>query len=341
VIVRARAPLRVDLAGGWTDVQPYAGVHGGAVVNVAVSLYVHVIVETGGAGVHLHAQDLGAHVTARRLEDLRPDGELALLKAAARRYGPPDGFTLTTRSDAPAGAGLGGSGALGVALVAALTAARGEQRLAAEIAGDAFELERNDAGVMGGKQDQYAAALGNVQYLAFKDPAVTATRLRLPPAALRELEQSLVLCYTGATRFSDTTHRKVWQRYQAGDGAVTRALDGLKACALGMRHALVGGDLAEVARLLDENWRYQQALLGGEGGDGMQTETMARLERAARAAGADGVKACGAGAGGCLAVLAKPGREVEVAHALREQGGTILRATFEANGVLTWSPAPR
>jgi D-glycero-alpha-D-manno-heptose-7-phosphate kinase len=336
VIYRARAPLRVDLAGGWTDVAPYAAAHGGAVVNVALTLYVHVIVETGGEGVHLHAQDLGAHVTARRAEDLRADGELALVKAAARRYPPADGFAITTRSDAPAGSGLGGSGALGVALIAALGAARGEPRMAAELAADAFELERNDAGVMGGKQDQYAAALGSVQYLAFRDPAVTATRLRVPPAALRELEQSLVLVYSGASRFSDATHRRVWERYEGGDAAVARALAGLRECATRMRPALVKGDLGRVARLLNENWEHQQALA-----DGMQTETMARLERAARVAGADGVKACGAGAGGCLAVLARPGREMDVAAAVKAEGATVLRASFDTSGVVAWSPTPR
>ncbi len=336
MIVRARAPLRVDLAGGWTDVAPFAATRGGVVVNVAVTLYVHAMVETGGEGVQLHALDLGAHVTARRAADLRADGELALLKAAARRYGVDGGFSLTARSDAPPGSGLGGSGALGVALVAALTAARGEQRLPAEVAAEAFALERVDAGILGGKQDQYAAALGGVQALAFRDPAVTATRLRLPPAAFRELEQSLVLCYSGATRFSDATHRRVWQAFEAGDAGVARALDGIKECAVAMRETLVRGDLGETARLMNENWRHQQALT-----EGMQTEPMAVLERAAREAGADGIKACGAGAGGCLAVLARPGRELDVAAAMRANGATILRATFDTAGVVTWTPTPR
>ena len=336
MIVRARAPLRVDLAGGWTDVAPYAARSGGAVLNVAVTLYAHATVETGGEGVRLHARDLGGHVTARRAADLRPEGELALLQAAARKYAPTDAFALSTWCDAPPGSGLGGSAALGVALVAALSAARGEDRLPAELAADAFELERVDAGVVGGKQDQYAAALGGVQFLSFEDPALTATRLRLPAAAYYELEQSLVLCYSGVSRFSDATHRTVWRRYEAGDRDVAAALDGIKGCALQMRRALENGDLPETARLMDENWRHQRALA-----EGMQTESMATLERAARAAGAEGVKACGAGAGGCLAVLAKPGCEVDVAHALRDAGGTVLPARFDTRGVVSWSPLPR
>src|SRR5262245_891393 len=119
--------MRIDLAGGWTDVPAYAARHGGAVVNVAISLYAHTTIHQRGRGVALRALDLGAAVTARRVDDLRDDGELGLLKAVARRLAPRDGgMEITTRSDAPAGSGLGGSGALGVSLVAAFDALGGQ-----------------------------------------------------------------------------------------------------------------------------------------------------------------------------------------------------------------------
>jgi D-glycero-alpha-D-manno-heptose-7-phosphate kinase len=336
VIVRSRAPLRIDLAGGWTDVAPYAARHGGAVVNLAISQYAHVALRRGGRGVRIRALDVGAVVTARRADELRADGELALLKAAARRLAPETGFELETRVDAPAGSGLGGSGALGVAAVAALRAARGERRLPAEIAQEAFEVETVDAGVLGGKQDQYAAALGAVQLMLFGDVSVSAARLELPEDCLRALETHLVLCYSGASRFSDRTHRQVWERYERGDPDVARALDGLKACALSMREALVAGDLARVGRTLSENWRHQQALA-----EGMRTDAMARLERAALEAGAEGVKACGAGAGGCLVFLARPGMEFAVTEALRASGGTVLPFTLDWRGVSTWTMEER
>lgn len=336
MIVRARAPMRVDLAGGWTDVPPYVSRAGGAVVNVAITLYAHAFVRPQREGVRLSALEHGSVVTARRAEELRPDGELALLKAAARRYAPPGGFELVTRSDAPAGSGLGGSGALGVALVAALTAARGERRMPAEIAQVAHEVEVHDAGVRGGKQDQYIAALGGVQYMEFHDPGVSSTRLEVPFACLKELEQHLVLCFTGAPRSSDATHRGVWERIERADAGVLRALDGIKVCAERMRDALVQGDVGRVGELLAENWRHQQALAPG-----MQTDAMRTLERAAYAAGSDGAKACGAGAGGCLVFLAKPGRDFAVAEALRAAGGTVLRFTFDGAGVVTWTAGER
>ncbi len=336
MITRARAPLRVDLAGGWTDVGIYAGRRGGAVVDLALSLHAHVLVRRGGTGVRLRALDLGAIVSAQRLEDLRADGELALVKVAARRHAPEGALEIVTRTEAPHGSGLGGSGALGVALVAALGHLTGRRRMPAEIAAEAFETEVHGAGIIGGKQDQYAAALGGLQFLAFGDPEVAATRLDVPASALRELEQSLVLCYTGASRLSGDTHRRVWESYQRGEAATVKALDGLRAAALAMRAALEHGDLGAVARILDENWACQQALA-----DGMRTPAMARLETVGRAAGADGVKACGAGAGGCLAFLARPGRESEVAEALRGAGGVILRATFDQDGVAAWEAAER
>jgi D-glycero-alpha-D-manno-heptose-7-phosphate kinase len=336
MIAHARAPLRIDLAGGWTDVAPYCGRAGGAVVNVAISLYAHVQVRPRRGGVSLYAADLGAAVTARRAAELRPDGELSLLKAAARRFGPSAGFEVQTSSDAPPGSGLGGSGALGVALVAGFATLEGERPLPAEIAMRAHRLEAEDAGIVGGKQDQYAAALGGLQFLEFKDRAVSATRLDPPSDLQRELERHLVLCYTGVSHVSAETHARVWQRYEAGDAAIVHALDGLRSCALEMRDALAGGDIAHVGEILARNWAHQRALA-----EGMQTDVMRGLERAAGAAGAAGCKACGAGSGGSMVFLARSGRAFAVAEALRAAGATVLRFSFDGAGVVSWLAVER
>lgn len=332
MIAHARAPLRIDLAGGWTDVAPYAARLGGAVVNVAITLHVHAQVRPRRGNVDLRALDLGAAASARHAAELRPDGELALLKAAARRLGPNSGFEVLTSSDAPPSSGLGGSGALGVALVAAFAALKGDRPMAAEIAQRAHQLEAGDAGILGGKQDQYAASLGGLQFLEFGAPGVSATRLDPPPDKVLELERHLVLCYTGASRLSGRTHEGVWRRYSEDDAAVVRALDGLRACALEMRDAVVAGDMARVGELLSRNWAHQRAL-----GEGIETEAMRALQRAAAGAGSAGCKACGAGAGGCMVFLARAGRAFNVAEALRAAGGTVLRFSFDAAGVVSWT----
>jgi D-glycero-alpha-D-manno-heptose-7-phosphate kinase len=193
-----------------------------------------------------------------------------------------------------------------------------------------------DAGIAGGKQDQYSAALGGVQYLEFADPAVSATRLDVPVACLRELEQHLVLCYAGASRFSGGTIARVMERYASGDAAVTAALDGLKGCAALTRAALLRGDVGAVGDLLGENWRHQRAL-----DPAMETPVMRRLAEAAARLGVRGWKACGSGAGGCLVFLARPGEEHALGEALRAAGGTVLRYTFDAVGVEAWKSEER
>lgn len=336
MIVRARAPLRIDLAGGWTDVGPYAGTRGGAVVNVAITLWARVSLRRGGDGIRLRAVDYHSVVTARSAEELGAGGELALVKAVARRLAPPGPLEIVTGADGPPGSGLGGSGAMGVALVAAMRRVRGEPAMPALVAGEAYEIETRDAGVVGGRQDQYAAALGGMQFLSFGDPEVSATRLDVPATALRELEEASVLCYTGVSRVSGETHRQVWDSFARGEKQVVSSLDGLKSCALEMKRALEVGDLAAVASVLNENWHLQQRLAPG-----MRTAVMERLERVAFEAGAEGVKACGAGAGGCLYFVAKPALERDVAQALREAGGSILPVGFDSTGVVTWETGER
>ncbi len=336
-MICSRAPLRIDLAGGWTDVPAYATKHGGAVVNVAIGLRAHVSVTRGGRGVSLRALDLGAALSANRVQDLRADGELALVKAVARRLAPDDGgLQIVTRSDAPAGSGLGGSGAMGVALVAALNHLKGEPKLSAEIASLAFEIETEEAGIVGGSQDQYAAAMGGFQYLSYGEPLVSTRRPDISASCRLQLERSMILCHTGASRFSSDTHQKVWRAYARGEYAVCKALDGLRACADAMLSALEAYDLAAAAEVLAENWYHQQAL-----DEGMQTPVMKRIEQVAREAGAEGAKACGAGAGGCIVFLAKPGREFDVAEAVRGAGGLLLPVNFDLAGVATWETDER
>jgi D-glycero-alpha-D-manno-heptose-7-phosphate kinase len=225
---------------------------------------------------------------------------------------------------------------MGVAVVAALAAARGASPLPAEVAQQAHLLETEDAKVPGGRQDQYTAALGGFEFLEFEDPAVRATRLDVSAACVRDLEHHLVLCYVGASRFSGRTIARVMARYEAGDAAVTAALDGLRACGVAMRDALLRGDVGAVGEVLAEDWRRMQAL-----GPELETAKMRTLIEAAGRAGAKGWKACGSGAGGCLLFLAPTGEEHALAEHLRDAGGTILRYTFDMTGVEAWRSQER
>lgn len=323
---RAAAPVRLDFAGGWTDVPPFSAREGGLVVSAAISLHAHAEVRLGGTGLRLSAEDLGATLDVPDQAALEPRGPMALLQAALRIL-PVGPCALTTRSDAPPGSGLGSSGALDVALVSALSAARGEQRDADETARWACRLEGIEAGIPGGRQDQYTAAFGGMLRMAFRDPHTEVEPLALDPAVLAELERRMLLVYTGASRFSGATIERVMIAYERGDAHVTEALHGLREVAERMVEALRAGDLPRIGALMDRNWRHQQALDAA-----MCTPLMARLDHGLREVGALGGKAAGSGAGGCMFFLGPddPGPAVAVAKA---HGGVLLPVRWAARGV--------
>lgn len=324
----AAAPVRLDFAGGWTDVRPFSTREGGAVVAAAISLRAHVNVLPGGGSVHLIADDLGLHAELPA-DGGRGAGVLPLLEAGVRLL-PVGSCTVVTRSDAPNGSGLGTSGALGVAIVTALGHARGEEFAPVEAAELAWRLEAVEAGNAGGKQDQYMAALGGFQSLAFRDPAVVAEPIAIDAAFADALARDIVLCYTGVSRVSGRMISRVMGAYAAGDAGVASALRGIRDAAAGMREALAEANERQVAALLDENWRWQQAL-----DHGMRTAAMGRLESAARAAGALGGKAAGAGAGGSMFFYA-PGAADAVATAARDAGAQVLPFSWAWEGVQRW-----
>ena len=324
---RASAPVRLDFAGGWTDVAPFAVRERGVVVNAAIELRAHAEVRPGGEGFLLEAGDLDrqTEVHGGTWTDAQSD-DFALQKAALRRSGIP-ACVLRTRSEVPSGSGLGSSGALGVALVAALDAARKLTRSPAEQAEAAFQLEAVDAALPGGRQDQYAAALGGFHRLDFAADGVAARPLALDPDFAAALETRIVVCYTGTSRVSSRTIARVMSAYAAGDAAIVAALRGMVELAERMAEALGAGDLAAVGRLLSANWQCQQQL-----DRGMQTDEMARLEAAMRDAGVLGGKAAGAGAGGSMFFLAG-GDPGPAARAAQAAGARVLPFRWARQGV--------
>lgn len=325
-IFRATAPVRLDFAGGWTDVPPFSAREGGSVVSATITLRVRAEFEPGGTGHLLKAEDLGtAERVATPADLLKPDG-LPLHKAALRML-PTGPGVLRTHSEVPPGSGLGSSGALDVALVAVLALARAEEFSHEELAGLGFELEAREAGLPGGRQDQYSAAIGGFNRFTFKGESVGIEPLALDPDFLAELERRTVICYTGRSRVSGDTIARVMGAYERGDANVTAALQQLSALARDMAGALVAADMTRVARLLTSNWAAQQRL-----DPEMSTAEMAMLERAVMGVGALGGKAAGAGAGGCMFFLA--GDDVgAVRDAARASGATLLRAGWSSTGV--------
>jgi D-glycero-alpha-D-manno-heptose-7-phosphate kinase len=322
--------MRLDFAGAWTDVPPFSAREGGVVVNGAIGLRAHVGLQLGGTLLRLVSEELGDTLECANSRGLVPGGRLPLLTAALRRFPVLGGFTLTTRCDAPPGSGLGSSGALGVALVGALTRARQDSFSAADIADHAWQVETIEAQLPGGKQDQYGAALGGFHRLSFRDPDVGIEPLTLDPAFASVLERQTLICYTNKSRVSGDTISRVMGAYERGDAKVTGALRALKDTGNAMAEALRAADLARVGALLTDNWRHQQAL-----DPGMRTADMARLEQAVAGAGTLGGKAAGAGAGGAMFFLLKG--EARAGRAAAESAGaTVLPLTWASEGVRAW-----
>jgi D-glycero-alpha-D-manno-heptose-7-phosphate kinase len=324
-VFRASAPARLDFAGGWTDVAPFAEEEHGLVINAAIDLRARAELVPGGNRYVLRSHEMGETLEVEDLRALESDGKLGLLTAALRLSGLGP-CALRTRSDAPPGSGLGSSGALDVALVAVIDASRGITRSPLELAEEAFRLESVEASLPGGRQDQYAAALGGFNRLAFARNAVRAEPLLLDSAFLAELASRIVVCYTGTSRVSSRTISRVMTGFSAGTPHIVGALRSLVDTAEAMAHALTAGDLARVGELLNENWLQQQRL-----DPEMTTDAMKRLEDAMRRAGSLGGKAAGAGAGGSMFFVAGGPRSEAVAAA-RAAGARVLDFTWAMDG---------
>lgn len=325
----ASAPMRLDFAGGWTDVPPFSAREGGVVVNGAIGLRAHVELRLGGKLLRLVSEELGETLECANSGGLT-GAKLPLLTAALRMFPVLGGFTLTTRSDAPSGSGLGSSGALGVALVGALARARQDTLSQQDIADQAWQVETIEARLPGGKQDQYGAALGGFHRLSFRDPDVGIEPLTLEPAFAAALERHTLICYTNKSRVSGDTISRVMGAYERGDSKVTGALRALKDTGHAMAEALRAADLGRVGALLTENWKHQQALDAG-----MRTREMEQLENAAANAGTWGGKAAGAGAGGAMFFVMK-GDARDAASTVARTGATVLPLSWAAEGVRTW-----
>ncbi len=235
-LLRASAPLRLDFAGGWTDVDPFAVEQRGLVVSAAIEVRAFAELSLDRKHYFLQSVDLDQTLELSH-EELSSYGQLELLKAALRRSGlPPCG--LRTWCEAPPGSGLGSSGALDVAMVAVLDRARGIERTPAALAEEGFQLEAVEAGFSGGRQDQYAAAIGGVLRLSFDHGEVKNEALHLDPAFLDALAAHLVICYTGMTRVSSRTIERVMQGYARKDRQIVGALEALVDVAEAMTEAL-------------------------------------------------------------------------------------------------------
>jgi D-glycero-alpha-D-manno-heptose-7-phosphate kinase len=330
----ARAPARIDPAGGGTDAPPYSVEYGGCVVNVAVARYSYAQLQwlSAGAGAHVYSTDLKQGAWAPTLEALKPDGRLAFVKGFARRLlRGRDDFLLVTQSDVPVRTGLGGSGAMGVAITTACLNATGRDVPQADVALLANEIERGDMGLAGGSQDSFGAAVGGAKEIVYHPGGgVTCRPLKLRPDVVRRLERDVLLVYTGGIHLSATIHEDIKRSYAMTDSPTIAAMDRLKQAALAMADALEAGDLGGFAHALNESRRGHYALHESCDSDVLRA-FFARLDPYIL-----GGKTCGAGGGGFIAVLTRPGHKQLCAEAAEAMGGEVWPFKIDHEGAVAW-----
>lgn len=330
----ARAPVRIDPAGAGTDAPPYAVEHGGCVVNFAVARYSYAQLQwlNPGAGVHLCSLDLNQRAWAPGLEQLGTDGKLDFVKAFVRRLlkGRSD-FLLVTQSDVPVRTGLGGSGALGVALTTACLQATDRSMAREEVALLANEIERCDLGHAGGSQDSFGAAVGGAKKLIYHPGGRTECQpLQVPPWLLRQLERDLLLIYTGGIHLSGTIHADIKKSYALPNSPTIAAMDGLRAEAHRMAEALEAGSLDGFIQALNASRRFHYGLHESCDND-LLRGYFSRLDPFIL-----GGKTCGAGGGGFIVVCVRPGCKPACVDAATALGGTVWPFTVDMHGALAW-----
>jgi len=339
VIYRSRAPLRIGLAGGGTDVSPYADTYGGAILNATVSLYAHAsITPIEENGIIIQALDRKEEQRFAWANELPINGTLDLLKGVYNRiqkdYGLPlTSFKLSTYVDAPAGSGLGTSSTLVVAIIGAfaemLKLPLGEY----DIAHYAYEIERNDLKLAGGRQDQYAATFGGVNFMEFyADDKVIVNPLRIRQDYLNELESNMVLYFTATSRESATIIKEQQQNVKTDNKSSIEAMHQLKEQARMMKEALLKGRLHEIGEILD--YGFEQKRKMAKNISNQQIET---IYEAAKKSGATGGKISGAGGGGFMIFYCPGNTRYRVMETLRSFGGEVKNYQFTQQGLSTWS----
>jgi D-glycero-alpha-D-manno-heptose-7-phosphate kinase len=341
MIIRSKAPLRLGLAGGGTDIADYYNRFGGFVLNATVDMYAYCTIEPNDHDsdkVEFVAADLGKQEEYKAEEKLPVSSTLPLHCGIYNRIisdfaKKPLSFKMTTYSDAPAGSGLGSSSTMVVAIIKAfeewLNLPLGEY----DIAALACKIEREDIGLAGGKQDQYAATFGGFNFMEFyKDERVIVNPLRLKRWIRNEIESSLVLYYTGVSRESANIINEQIKHAQKGDAKSIESMHEMKRQSLTMKEALLKGDFRGFSGCLLNGWLAKKNAAAS-----ITNSFLDELYQYALDNGADSAKISGAGGGGFMMIYCNPCKRIELIRALKEKQGMVITPSFTETGTQAWT----
>ncbi len=342
MIVRSKAPLRLGLAGGGTDVSPYSDMYGGLVLNATINLYAYcTIEELEEEIIEINSFDSDCHECLPLMSALETDGKASLIKGTYNRVVrdfslPLKGFRITTYNDAPAGSGLGTSSTMVVTILKAFVEWRSLPLGDYEIARLAYEIERKDLGLSGGKQDQYAAAFGGFNYMEFlQNDMVIVNPLKVKRWIQDELEASMVLYFTGRSRSSAAIIDQQKKNTSDNKSKSVEAMHRIKQSAIDMKLAVLKGDMQEFARVLGQAWEDKKKMA-----DAITNPVIEEAFAVAKAAGAKCGKVSGAGGGGFIMFFVDPVRKKAVIEALGKLPGFTMPFNFTEGGAHGWKIYP-
>jgi len=338
-LIRSKAPLRIGLAGGGTDVSPYPEIHGGAILNATISMYAYATLRPlNSEKIVFISEDQRIRKEYKLLDFIEADGSLDLLKGIYNRIvkeftHKPLSFELTTYVDAPPGSGLGTSSTLVSSVVGAfkewLRLPLGEY----DIAHLAYEIERIDMAMAGGKQDQYAATFGGVNFIEFyNNDRVIVNPLRIKQEYIKELEFNIVLYYTGTSRLSSKIIEAQSKNVTSKNKKSIEAMHKLKEQAHLMKEAVLKGNINEIGEILDFGWKYKKQTAVE-----ISNPVIDEIYQEALRVGSTGGKISGAGGGGFFIFFCPGNSRYRVIESLQKYGGEFRRFNFTEYGLLSWT----
>jgi D-glycero-alpha-D-manno-heptose-7-phosphate kinase len=324
--VIVRAPVRADLAGGTLDLWPLYLFHPGSrTINVAISYHAESeVTETGGDAIDVHLTDQQYEQTYASMHELAADPKAALIHRALEHFHL-TGIRITTRTDAPRGSGLGGSSALTITLVRALSEIAGAPVEGDDLIALVRDLETRLIRVPAGIQDYYPPVYGGLMAIHLNPGLVVRHQIALP---IERLAEHMLLHYTGVAHFSGTNNWDIYKRQIDGKKKVHKGLEKIAESAIEMEKALESGDLEAAGAAMNHEWQNRKALI-----EGVSTPEIEAAIEAATGAGAWAGKVCGAGGGGCIIFLMPPDRRDAVRTALATVPGQVIDAHPVAHGL--------
>src|SRR3989339_674493 len=339
MIVRARAPLRLGLAGGGTDLSPYCDIYGGCVLNATIDRYAYAVIkELDDSCVLFASTDLQLKKEFSADGVAASEGGFDLHKAVynkmVHRYNQSKfiPLELTTFCDAPAGSGLGSSSTLVIAMLKAFSELLGLSLDDYTLASLAYEIERVDCQLQGGRQDQYAAVFGGFNFMEFYEAGrVVVNQLRIKTNIICELEASLLLFYTGHSRDSAKIISTQCVNVKQGSVSAIEAMHKLKEEARSMKDGLFKGDFSALVNSMRSGWENKKRLSSA-----VSNSHIDDIYDLAISAGALAGKVSGAGGGGFMMFFVPPGKRSDVIRALNASGGVASNCHFVEYGAQSW-----